>query len=195
MQVANCLLSLGGDHGNQVMKHGVTAAEVAVLRAIHGDDSVQEIEPSGQVKRSHREERERLLSTYGSAKGEDEKPIVAGMFPGVAARLFEHLDEIGLPDSYFKATGRLSADSASRQWPTIDPNSGPTVAEWVEAGYAAKAYPPTGYNSKSSPEEIKAAITAQAEAEAKTDSGEGADPEDEVGEDIDDEHAGKDILS
>lgn len=38
---------------------------------------------------------------------------------------------------------------------------GPTVAEWVAAGYRAVNYPPTGYVSKSTPEEIAAAIAAQ----------------------------------
>jgi len=38
---------------------------------------------------------------------------------------------------------------------------GPTVEEWVLAGYAARAYPPHGYASRSSAEEIQAAIAAQ----------------------------------
>lgn len=39
---------------------------------------------------------------------------------------------------------------------------GPTIAEFVSAGYRADAYPPRGYASKSSPEEIAAAVAAQA---------------------------------
>jgi hypothetical protein len=192
MQTANCLLSLGGDHGNQVMKHGVTAAEIAVLRAIHGVEAVQDVQPSGHVKRSHREERERLLGTYGHAKGEDEKHVVASMFPGVAARVFENLDELGLPDSYFKATGRLTAaDAPETAWPTIDPNSGPTIAEWVAAGYRASAYPPGGYNSKSTQEEIDAAIAAQVEAPAPEFA---EDQDDEIGEDINDGLAEQNVL-
>lgn len=35
---------------------------------------------------------------------------------------------------------------------------GPTVAEYVNAGYDPKGYPPKGYASKSSDEEIKTAI-------------------------------------
>jgi hypothetical protein len=38
---------------------------------------------------------------------------------------------------------------------------GPTVAEYVEAGYQAGNYPPTGYASRSTAEEIDAAIAAQ----------------------------------
>ncbi len=41
---------------------------------------------------------------------------------------------------------------------------GPTVEEWVAAGYKASAYPPDGYASKSSKEEIDAAIAAEPKA-------------------------------
>jgi hypothetical protein len=47
------------------------------------------------------------------------------------------------------------------QKPEIDPDSGPTVEEWVAAGYKAINYPPSGYTSKSTPEEIEAAIAAE----------------------------------
>jgi hypothetical protein len=116
MQTANVLVSLGGDHGNTVPKYGVTAAEIAVLRAIHGDDAVNDVEPSGDVKRSHRDERGRLLAIYGAAKDDNQKPIVEGMFPGVAARVFETIAELDLDESMFKATGRLKAVPAVTAW-------------------------------------------------------------------------------
>ncbi|NNA69619.1 HeH/LEM domain-containing protein [Pseudomonas gessardii] len=42
---------------------------------------------------------------------------------------------------------------------------GPTIAEFVEAGYLAINYPPEGYASRSSQEEIDAAIEAQKETD------------------------------
>jgi len=39
-------------------------------------------------------------------------------------------------------------------------DDGPTVQEFVDAGYLAVNYPPTGYTSKSTPEEIAAAVAA-----------------------------------
>lgn len=39
---------------------------------------------------------------------------------------------------------------------------GPTVGEFVAAGYKAANYPPTGYASRSTPEEIAAAVAAEA---------------------------------
>lgn len=42
---------------------------------------------------------------------------------------------------------------------------GPTIAEFVAAGYPALSYPPEGYASRSSQEEIDAAIDAQKETD------------------------------
>lgn len=186
MQTANILLSLGGDHGNTVPKFSVTAAEIAVLRVIHGDESVKDVEPVGDVRRSHRDERLRLLNIYGGAKTDDHKPIVEGMFPGVAARVFESLQELELPDSFFKAVGHLKAN-AEQAWPSALREDGPTITEWVTAGYDARTYPPVGYTSRSTADEIAAAIAAVKQEPPPTDSLE-AD-EDGVGDDIHDEHA------
>ncbi|WP_327440270.1 HeH/LEM domain-containing protein [Pseudomonas donghuensis] len=46
---------------------------------------------------------------------------------------------------------------------------GPTIAEFVEAGYLASNYPPEGFASRSLQEEIDAAIKAQGDAEEETD--------------------------
>jgi hypothetical protein len=50
-----------------------------------------------------------------------------------------------------------------RLWSVEEPAAraaGPTVEEWVAAGYSAAAYPPSGYAAKSTPEEVAAAIAA-----------------------------------
>lgn len=41
---------------------------------------------------------------------------------------------------------------------------GPTVEEYVAAGYKAAQYPPDGYASRSTPEQIQSAVEAQAAA-------------------------------
>lgn len=43
---------------------------------------------------------------------------------------------------------------------------GPTIQEWIEAGYKAKNYPPHGWAAISSQEEVDAAIEKEVEAEA-----------------------------
>lgn len=109
MQTANILLALAGDTGNTVPKHGVTAAEVAVLRIIHGDDSVSDIEVIGVAlddgkPRTHRAERARLSELYGrQIEGRWSSPAVEALFPGAAARVFETFDEMELPEELFKA--------------------------------------------------------------------------------------------
>lgn len=59
---------------------------------------------------------------------------------------------------------QLSAHSESQKIVKLvgktDRNAGPTVEEFVKAGYDPKGYPPTGFDSKSTPEQIAAAIAA-----------------------------------
>lgn len=112
MQTAHILLSLAGDSANQVPKYNVTAAEIAVLNAIHGDGSVIDIEPAGNVNRTHREERARLLSIYAKMQdGKDVSPV-STLFPGAAARVFETLAELDLPPEMYKAKERVTAADA-----------------------------------------------------------------------------------
>jgi hypothetical protein len=55
-----------------------------------------------------------------------------------------------------------TAAEAEAQLAAAGPRTdGPTVAEWVKSGYAASAYPPKGYTSKSTDEEIAAAVAAE----------------------------------
>ncbi len=106
MEYANIMLELGGDSGTTVPKPNVSAAEVAVLMAIHGNSAVKEIdicEPVGDKPASNRQERSRLLELYGRAKDGNDNSIVETMFPGVAARVFETFEELEIPDEFYKA--------------------------------------------------------------------------------------------
>lgn len=68
-------------------------------------------------------------------------------------------------------------------------SDGPTVEEYVTAGYRATAYPPSGYASRSSAEEVAAAIAAQepvsstAGQSGTIDTASGTEPPPEVGTD------------
>jgi hypothetical protein len=106
MQTADIMLALGGNHGHTVPKYGVTAAEIAVLREIHGEASVFDVDPREDVTRSMRDERLRLLEIYGKPPGSRELSAVDVLFPGAAARVFENLDELELDQSFYKATER-----------------------------------------------------------------------------------------
>lgn len=114
MEAANILIALGGDHGNTVPRYGVTPSEIAVLRAIHGEDAVRDIEPLADPAQedgaplTQRSERARLQRVYGNAKDGEGNPVFAALFPGAAARVFETLAELDLPPDYFKADRRLA---------------------------------------------------------------------------------------
>ena len=104
MELANVMLALGGDRAYTVPKYEVTAAEIAVLCAIHGSDAVFDIEPLGQtITRSAREERDRLVAAY-PAKDEDNREIVLVVYPGVTPVLHTELADLGLDESLYKAT-------------------------------------------------------------------------------------------
>lgn len=115
MQTVNCLLALAGDHGNVVPKYGVTAAEVAVLRILHGDEAVFDIEIADDIDRRNRDELLRLREKYARRQpnGEVVAPEVNMLFPGVAARVFDTIDELDLPDEMFKAARRAPAPAAA----------------------------------------------------------------------------------
>lgn len=109
MQIANVIISL--DAHNTVPLYGVTVSEVAVLRVIHGEEAVKDIDITGEVKRTHRQEIGRLTEKYKRVQpdGTNIAPAVAMLFPGAAARVFEHFDELELPDEFFIATRRRTA--------------------------------------------------------------------------------------
>lgn len=108
MQIANIMLAIGGERGHTVPKYAVTASEIAVLRVIHGDEAVFDVEPTGEADVSNRAEMQRLHFIYGAAKDSEGVSIVRTLFPGAAARVFQTLEEIGLEDVYLKPTQRVS---------------------------------------------------------------------------------------
>lgn len=72
MRLYDCKVLLSGSRDNEVRKTDVTAAEIMILRAFHGDDSVLDVVPKNMDKRSHGEERKRLFSLYvGAAENEN----------------------------------------------------------------------------------------------------------------------------
>lgn len=95
MELATCMVALGGDIGQTVEKYNVTPSEVAVLRVIHGNDAVFDIRPHSKSNRTSAFERARLISEYGRGMdGEIRCLAVERLFPGVAARLFDSFSEI-----------------------------------------------------------------------------------------------------
>lgn len=117
MQYANILLALGGDTGTTVPKDEVSASEIAVLRLIHGEAAVTEIEPvevdEAKAKRTSREEIGRLRELYGRARVTSEDgndiSVVNVLFPGAAAQAIKSLEDLEIPEDFFKAKSRATA--------------------------------------------------------------------------------------
>lgn len=81
MEIANCEVRLLGDLANSVPKSGVTPAEAAVLRAIHGDDSVIRVAITGNDRRPHQQEYARLAEAYGNTVNHEGEKIFYKIFP------------------------------------------------------------------------------------------------------------------
>lgn len=69
-----------------------------------------------------------------------------------------------VPASLLNKCEVLDGDTDGKAWATGQ-NQGPTVEEYVAAGYRAENYPPQGYEARSTKDEINAAIAAQKAAD------------------------------
>lgn len=121
MQYANILVAIGGDQGNQVPKYNVSAAEIAVLRAIHGEDAVREVEPVSApkdddgkaIRVDERQELQRLRETYGGAHNEDREAFIDIVYPrGAGTKLVTSLSDLDLPEESYKPKTRAKASDA-----------------------------------------------------------------------------------
>jgi hypothetical protein len=66
MKAYDCKLRLAGSVTNEVPKMGVSAAEIEVLREIHGNDAVVDIKEIGDLKRDSAAERAHLKRLYAN---------------------------------------------------------------------------------------------------------------------------------
>ncbi len=67
MHIYSAKVRLGGKLLNEVQMADITAAEIFVLRGIHGGDAVVEIKHTGTANRSDAKERERLIGSVGDS--------------------------------------------------------------------------------------------------------------------------------
>lgn len=69
MQIVNCTVAIAGEAGMTVYKERVSVPEILVLRAIHGEDAVRNIEVIEDADIDSNDERARLLSIYINPEG------------------------------------------------------------------------------------------------------------------------------
>lgn len=95
MKLYTCKLRLAGATTNEILKSDITAAEVEVLRELHGVDAVVDIKASGDTDRSSQEERARLRREY--ANPESLNTQMAAKRATMLRNLFGH-ERLPLPD-------------------------------------------------------------------------------------------------
>lgn len=68
MKLYECKLRLAGNPLDEVRRYDVTAAEITLLKDIHGADALAEVKESGTVERDADQERDRLEQVYGERR-------------------------------------------------------------------------------------------------------------------------------
>jgi hypothetical protein len=87
MKLFNCNVRLGGNLLHSVPKIGITEKELYLLRAIHGDDSIENPRPAGEAEIEERAHLFELARVYG-------RPLVEKTFQTVLTNFDEWLQGI-----------------------------------------------------------------------------------------------------
>ena|SRR5215510_3419127 len=109
MQQLNALVALTGDRNNMIQKLGLTPAEILLLQALHGADSVLQIEPTAEIKREPQEEIARLKALYPLHA--DRIQNIWRDFPGPAFPM--RIDALGLNSALLKPAEAASKYAVS----------------------------------------------------------------------------------
>ncbi|MBL4766289.1 MAG: hypothetical protein JKY94_00950 [Rhodobacteraceae bacterium] len=116
MQTAKCTIRLNGDVLNTVVDKEITSAEFLVLREIHGADAIVDFSgPTGNDKRSHAVELDRLRRIYKAKR-------IESTFPGVSPTLPATFKDAGITLPRHKDNGKPILTGGQRGVPK--PNSG-----------------------------------------------------------------------
>jgi hypothetical protein len=94
MQLCNITVAIGGEAGMTVHKERVTVPEIMILRAVHGEDAVRNIEVIEDADIDASEERSRLGAVY-----KNPETIVRDVL-GAHGNLPKTLDEAGIDDEF-----------------------------------------------------------------------------------------------
>ena len=89
----SCKVRLGGENDQVIPKHGVTIAELHILKTLHGNQAVIDVQPHG-VRNNvvTAQEVDRLRQTYDSPR----RKVVEELYPGAFPSLPNSLASIGL---------------------------------------------------------------------------------------------------
>jgi len=76
VHIVSCMIAIGGDIRTVVAREDITWPEVSMLRFIHGEAAVTDIEVVDEVERTPTAEKARLASIY-------DPKLVDSLYPGV----------------------------------------------------------------------------------------------------------------
>lgn len=179
METASILLALGGDSNNTVPKYAVTPAEVAVLRVLHGEQSVTDIDVNGFAERTDRQEIARLQQTYNRRDGANlTAREVNTLYPGAAARVELKFADLELPDALYAVKERKIARDTDDGETTENGDKPLDKMTKTELEVYASKYPDLELAGVTKKDDIRAAIelheeklaAAEQNGEKKTDS-------------------------
>lgn len=139
MQQCACTVRLRGRLTSTQRRHGgVTMAEIAILRAIHGSDSVVDVKLTMFEKRSAAKELRRLRRFYAGATTEDGVPIVDAVFPGHDPRLPIMPADVGLNNE----TGAPLGDDAAEAMGAADTDDADELTVYAPPPPPKRGRPP-----------------------------------------------------
>ena len=113
MEIYNIKVLLGGSRTNEVRKHAVPAAEIFMLRHIHGEDMVTEIEHVGSSNIKDSEVRELLALSYGPADVDTTRAgpaILKEVFGPVGVALPQRIEEV----EHLKVENKVTAERVKK---------------------------------------------------------------------------------
>lgn len=131
MQLYRCQVRHAGKYETVIHKEDVTAADIVILKALHGSDAVTGVEATRKTNVPQAKERDRLIGVYGAR-------VFARIFPGAMPRMPADLSQAGLT-----ADGReidaAAEDEGDEDAPAPEPSAEARAIAARVAEKAAKA--------------------------------------------------------
>lgn len=139
MKFYNCTLLLNGDQRHEVFKRRISAAEVYMLRALHGFDAIRDIEFVAEKAVKDSQLRQYLRMRYEEISMHREGLVDRTFGPGSPLPLevdlselpepsdvpetFEDFDDVLLDDTEVVAASKTTSKAGKSAAPAVDPLS------------------------------------------------------------------------
>lgn len=127
MHLHNAIILHAGNRNMTIHKGNLTAPEIVLLRKIHGEDAVLNIEAVAETNRPIAGEYDRLVGLYG-------REVVVEAFPGAITSLPKTLAEAGIdPRGPVEPTAEEKVEETIVPLPSSAPALPPSIAKKLAA--------------------------------------------------------------